>query len=104
MGMLLTCPILFLWKFGRQSRERFLRIIPKGFFNLSNQLPNVSKNLGMQRGNTGFQEFQPLILLHFSYSSSKIAIIPTIFYWKTCKISSETINLGNYENIVESEK
>ena len=57
----------------------------KGVFNLSNQLSNFSKNWKMQRDKTEFHKFCGLILLHFLYSRSKIAIIPSISTGKVVK-------------------
>ena len=60
---------------------------------------NFSENWGMQRNKAEFHEFQGLILLHFCYSRSKIAIILTIFTEKHVKfleISLETIIRGNW--------
>ena len=60
---------------------------------------NFSENWGMQRNKAEFREFQGLILMHFCYSSSKIARILTIFTEKHVKfleISLETNDMGNW--------
>ena len=57
----------------------------KGVFNLSNQLSNFSKNWGVQHNKTEFHEFHVLILTHFSYLHSNMAIIPTVFTGKHVK-------------------
>ena len=49
----------------------------EGVFNLSNQPSNFSENRGMQRSKREFIEFQGLILSHYCYSHSKIAMITT---------------------------
>ena len=68
--------------------------IPKGVFNLSNQLSNFSKNWEMQHDKTEFHKFHRLISPHFCYSPSKIAIVLTISIGKhvvkSFEISLET--------------
>mgnify|MGYP001797847524 CR=1 FL=1 len=70
----------------------------KGVFNHSNQLSNFSKNWGMQRSKTEIHKFHRPTLSHFSYSRSKIAIIPTMLTGKHVKfleISLEAVIGGN---------
>ena len=72
--------------------------IYKGVFNLPNQLSNFCINWGANHGVKVFHEFYKLILPHFCYLYSKIAIIPPIFTRKCLNFletSLKTMIWGN---------
>ena len=58
----------------------------KGVFSLSNQLPNFSKNRGMQQGKAAFRDFHEQNIPPFLLFMFKIAIISTIFTEKYVKL------------------